>query len=287
VAHDDQLNDGGLASLGGGASVTPEGAIYCPGCRELVGTGGGNCPHCGTFVPLPTPAKRHQMSVRVPARQDLPAAPSMNPVLLLGGAVATLALIGAVAFSVMDQSRQVEPVPVAAPAATERPSAPTVLPLRKEEVSEVDLAWVDANQRAKAWADTALMFEAEIGPVRKSQLVWTEGAQIRLRYAVPSAAGFTEGTPLGKQGLTVTKTKTETEQKKGPVAGNPRAVTEPLCPFSEVVRLLDKWGAKDDLTTIRYGFSTRFGKAVWTLKNDATPPVERTLDATECALMVR
>lgn len=295
----DEAGGEDLLGLGGVSTSQPrEEPTRCPGCREIVGTGGGNCPHCGTYVPIAQAAPRHQMPVQFNIPSGHPPPPSRSPWLYVGGAAAALALLGAVAFAVVDSegdppATQAEPAARAAArepkttegTSTDEPAEATQW--RPDYGSEVDTAWTDANRRAKLWSEKALLFDVEIGPVQKKHVQLGKEGKIQFRFGIPKDRGFADGTALGTRSLVVSTTSQGTTQTEEAAPPGQLAVTDPTCPYSEVVRLIGTWSADEDFVSIRFGYGKRFGKAVWTVQSEADPPLDRVLEGSECKLVVR
>lgn len=263
--------------------------VQCPGCGQIVGTGGGNCPNCGTFVPSERRESRHVMP-RPVATEPPPPLPALPmKAIAIGAGLGTIAVAAFVLFGGSSGTDDKEPKGAASgsPAVAQTPpSTGDGAPLPGLTNTEVDQAWDEAAKRAEAWKANALLFDVRISPVARGKVLLEQGGDITFRYGQARSGGFASGTVLGSGMLTVTVTVKGTTQHAGSAEAGRLSVTEPNCPFTEILNQARAAGFGEAPVAVRYSYSKKFSKAVWTVEA-ADKKLTATFDGSTCTVLVR
>jgi hypothetical protein len=144
-----------------------------------------------------------------------------------------------------------------------------------------------ARTRALGWNKEATLVSITAAPVGDGTVDLRSGGRITYEFGTPTGEGFGPGTKVGAARFFVEVGSSGTDVREG--AGEPaRATTEPTCPLDEAVAKARASGLPKDVPlTASYGMSERHDKAVWTIEVSDTRDRARTLDAFNCAILVR
>ncbi len=200
------------------------------------------------------------------------------PTLLAGGGVIAVIALATFAFWLMrkrdDAASQVAPSAsvLAAPAAS---SAPALDP---------NTLFARAKTLASGWHVDATLVQMDLAPVLEGKL--DPSASLEFVFGRPVGKRLGPGSPVQSGLFVVTADARGTHSSERP-GSNATAVAEPNCIFEDVLKKSVQSGlsARDRLR-FRYAQSQKNERGLWFVSRDGEAEPARTLDGSNCAIIV-
>ena len=250
----------------------------CPSCGVTLAVPGTRCPSCG-FLLASAPGPVFQNSIR-PKRARPIGGPGTTVPTLLAGAVLAIFVLATCAFWLMrkrdDAARREAPSAsasvVAAPVASNAPAL------------DPNALFAQAKTLALGWHVDATLVEMDFAPVLDGRL--DPSATLEFVFGRPVGKHLGPGSPV-QSGLFVVTADAQGVRSAERPGANATAVAEPNCIFEDVAQKSAQSGLSTrDRLRFRYAQSQKNERGLWFVSRDGEAEPQRTLDGSNCAIIV-
>jgi hypothetical protein len=171
----------------------------------------------------------------------------------------------------------------ALPAATASVSAPAPAP-PPPVVLEPTTLFAKAKSAALAWHTDATLIEIDIAPVIGRKV--DPSGKLVFKFGKPAGNKLGPGRPVQAIGFVVTADASGIQAVEHP-AGKAVSAAEPNCIFEDVLGKVEKTGiSSSEKLHLHYGMSDKQARGVWRVSRVGETEALRTLDGSNCAIIV-
>jgi hypothetical protein len=237
------------------------------------------CPACG-YLLASAPGPVYQNSL--PPKRPRPvgsARSSLPTVVAIAGLAVTIGIVTVGFWLVRQRDNERAALPIASASARAAP-APAPPPV----VLEPTTLFAKAKSAALAWHADATLVEIDIAPVVDRKV--DPNGKLVFTFGKPAGKKLGPGNPVQATGFVVTADASGVQGDEHP-AGKAVSVAEPNCIFEDVLGKAEKTGISDsDKLHLHYAMSDKLARGVWRVTRVGESEVLRTLDGSNCAIIV-
>jgi hypothetical protein len=238
------------------------------------------CPACG-YLLASAPGPVYQNSL--PPKRPRPTSGTRSTlpiVVALAGLAVTVGIITVGFWLVRERDNARAALP-AVSASASAPSAPASPP---PVVLEPTTLFAKAKSAALAWHTDATLIEIDIAPVVGGKV--DPSGKLVFKFGKPAGKKLGPGTPVQAIGFVVTADARGIQAEEHPT-GKAVSAAEPNCIFEDVLGKVEKTGTSgSDKLHLHYGMSDKQARGVWRVSRVGDSEVLRTLDGSNCAIIV-
>ncbi|HEY4106679.1 MAG TPA: hypothetical protein VGM44_22415 [Polyangiaceae bacterium] len=253
----------------------------CPSCGVVLPGHVRRCPSCG-FLLAAAPGPVYQNSLP-PRRPRPPRSVRSNlPTVIAIAGVAVAFAIAVIGFGLMRQRDNERTVLQAASIAVSAPPAPKPAP--PQIALEPTTLFAKAKSAALAWHNDAALISIDITPIVDGKV--DPSGKLVFTFGKPAGKKIGPGMPLAPLGFVVTANANGIQADEH-ATNKAVAVAEPNCIFDDVLAKAENAGvSRGDRLHLRYTMSDKNARGVWRVSRDGEAEILRTLDGSNCAIIV-
>lgn len=265
----------------------------CPSCGQILSTGGGRCPVCGTELPRLAAATAVRPRSPQPLRPAGPTRDRSRSLVGLATGAAVLGVLALLAWRLYPRPVQPRPSPAPVPVTASPPIVPRVgavdPTLGVGELERVDPALVllKSGALARDWHRDAALVRFEATPVVSGKVDVTHGGRVTVEYAKPSPAGLLPpGSPVTSARYRIRVDASGPHAQAGTDARAARAVAEPNCTLERARRAMTLAGLPPAAgATLEYAATSDGERALWRATISGKPELTRLIDGESCVVV--
>jgi hypothetical protein len=204
------------------------------------------------------------------------------PTVIAIAGVAVAFAIAVIGFGLMRQRDNERTVLQAASIAVSAPPAPKPAP--PQIALEPTTLFAKAKSAALAWHNDAALISIDITPIVDGKV--DPSGKLVFTFGKPAGKKIGPGMPLAPLGFVVTANANGIQADEH-ATNKAVAVAEPNCIFDDVLAKAENAGvSRGDRLHLRYTMSDKNARGVWRVSRDGEAEILRTLDGSNCAIIV-